>query len=112
MTAGTQVGIGKKAAHEIFFGVADAIAKQDIDQEDRERIADAVADALGATRLATHFHRDVFDPLSPCIGSRDGTPCPEERLIRIGMHLSSAPDGRSEMWRKRRPQVRCVGCGP
>jgi hypothetical protein len=98
--------------------IADAIARLDLDQEDREAVATAVADALRETaraRKVDHYRRDVFwllaaDPLVPCVGAL-GKPCPHEREIRIAMHLRDAPDGRSKAWTQRRPTVRCVPCG-
>jgi hypothetical protein len=68
-----------------------------------------------------HFSRDLFvllasDPLVPCAG-HDEEPCPDGRVIRIGMHLSTdekpLPHGRSAAWEQRAPygQIRCVSCG-
>ncbi len=94
--------------------IADAIAMCDIDQEDRELVAYAVTDALYEDR---DFDPELFrllasDPLVPCAGS-GGEPCPHGRNIRIAMHLSTAPDGRSQAWRQRAPygRIRCVTCG-
>ena len=105
-----------------YEGVADAIARADLDQEDREELAAAVADSFAA-KNDPDFRRDLFvllasDPLVPCAGfdhyeTGDHVDCPEGRLIRIGMHLSDAPDGRSRAWRRRAPygRIRCVSCG-
>ena len=94
--------------------IADAIARTDIDQEDRERVADAVTAALDVQQ-DPDFKADLFwhlaaDPLVACVGP-DGTGCPHGREIRIAMHLKDAPDGRSAAWQRRRPTVRCVTCG-
>jgi hypothetical protein len=102
-----------------YTPIADAIASLDLDQEDREAVAKAVADALSASgqKINPAFRHDLFvllasDPLVPCAGF-GGQPCPHGRVIRVAMHLSSAPDGRSVQWRQRAPygQVRCVSCG-
>lgn len=104
----------KKGQNNLHQEVADAIAGLDIDQQDREEVAEAVAAAFAEAR-SPYFRRDLFvllasDPLVPCAGF-DDQPCPENRRIRVMMHLSSAPDGRSKAWRRRRPEVRCVRCG-
>jgi len=102
-----------------YVPVADAIARLDIDQEVREEVAQAVADAFGkiakTAKTPSDYKRDTFwllaaDPLVPCAGI-DGEPCEHGREIRIAMHLRDAPDGRSVAWRQRRPTVRCVSCG-
>jgi hypothetical protein len=97
-----------------FKAIADAIALLDLDQEDRESVAEAIGDALDGT---AHFQRDLFvllasDPLVPCAGSRYG-PCPDARVIRQAWHDRSAPDGRNPMWRRRAPygDIRCARCG-
>lgn len=95
-----------------FGGAADALARLDLDQEDREAVAAALTEAF---RGQADFRPDLFqltasDPLCPCAGAL-GEPCPEGREIRIAMHLRSAPDGRSAAWSRRRPEVRCVSCG-
>jgi hypothetical protein len=95
--------------------VADAIARLDIDQEDREQVADAITAALDAQQ-DPDFKADLFrllasDPLVACAGPGDDRPCPHERWIRIGMHLRTAPDGRSAAWQRRPPGMRCVTCG-
>ena len=101
-----------KRFNKQFGGIADAIASVDIDQEDRERVAEAVADALDGRR---DFKRDLFvllasDPLSDCPGS-GGEPCPHGARIRTPMHLRDAPDGRSKGWERRKPKRWCVSCG-
>jgi hypothetical protein len=93
--------------------VADAIALLDLDQVEREHVAEAVAAALDG---APDFKRDLFvllasDPLVRCAGPGDDEPCPHGRVIRIAMHLKDAPDGRSAAWAPRPPTVRCVTCG-
>lgn len=103
-----------------YLPIANAIASVDIDQVDRETIAHEVAMALSSdNRTYPDFKFDTFvllasDPLVPCAGP-EGTDegCPHDRHIRIGMHLSDAPDGRSYAWRRRAPygQIRCVSCG-
>lgn len=95
-----------------FLPIADVIAEADIDQEDRERLAEAMAGALDGR---PDFKRDLFvllasDPLCDCAGAR-GEPCPNELKLRIPMHLSDAPDGRSRAWERRKPTVRCITCG-
>ena len=99
-----------------YLPIANAIAMCDIDQEDREHVANAVTEELIGTG-DRDFDPDLFrllasDPLVPCAGPR-GESCPDGRNIRIRMHLSSAPDGRSDAWRQRAPygQIRCVSCG-
>jgi hypothetical protein len=102
-----------------YLPIADAIASVNIDQEAREAVAEEVAHAITAAgaRDFPDFRHDTFvllasDPLVPCAGTRDG-PCPHGRVMRIGMHLSSAPDGRSLAWEQRAPhgRIRCVSCG-
>lgn len=95
-----------------FEPIADAVAKLDIDQEVREEVAEALAEALDGR---PDFRRDLFtliasDPLCPCVGHGD-EPCPDGTLIRVAMHYSGADDGRSAAWERRRPAVRCIGCG-
>lgn len=95
-----------------YQAAADAIARIDLPQEHRDRIA---ADLTEAFRGQPDFLPELFqllasDPLCPCAGFGD-EPCPEGREIRVGMHLSSAADGRSQAWSSRRPVVRCVPCG-
>lgn len=90
---------------------ADAVARLDIQQIIREEVADALTEAF---RGQADFIPDTFrllasDPLCLCAG--DLGPCPDGREIRIAMHLSDAPDGRSEAWASRKPLVRCVSCG-
>jgi hypothetical protein len=106
--------------------IYNTIARLDIDQELRDEIADRLAKAIGESfqepeqwawyrKEAADFKPSLFrllasDPLCLCAGFGD-KPCPEQREIRIGMHLSSAPDGRSAAWAQRKPVVRCVSCG-
>lgn len=95
-----------------FEPIANVIASADIDQEDRERLAQAMTDALDGR---PDFKRDLFlllasDPLCDCPGAA-GKPCPHGARIRIPMHLRDAPDGRSKAWARRKPTVRCVDCG-
>jgi hypothetical protein len=97
-----------------YAKVADAISALDLAQVDREAVADAVAAALEGQ---PDFRPDLFrltasDPLVPCAGAH-GEPCPHGRVIRIAMHLSDAPDGRSKAWEPRAPygKIRCVSCG-
>ncbi len=105
--------ISKKHLRERVTAVADAISYLDLDQEDRERVAYAVADALDGLGIPKDVFRLIAsDPYVPCAGAK-GHPCPWGRSIRIAMHLSSAPDGRSAAWEQRAPygQIRCVTCG-
>jgi hypothetical protein len=108
-----------KRFYRKFVPIADAIASLDLDQEDREMVAQAVADALDGVERQTDFHQhyDLFvllasDPLVPCAGHH-GQPCPHGRVIRQAMHNSSAPDGHSAIWAQRAPygQIRCISCG-
>lgn len=98
-----------------FLPIADAIAMCDLDQEDRELVADAVTESLIGQ---IDFNADLFrllasDPLVPCAGPGEGELCPDGRNIRIAMHLSTAPQGRALSWRRRAPygEIRCVSCG-
>lgn len=108
-----------------YAPIYDTIARLDIDQELREEIAEKLSDALAAgrginepawfRREAADFNPSLFrllasDPICLCAGFGD-EPCPDQTEIRIGMHLSSAPDGRSAAWAQRKPVVRCVSCG-
>lgn len=102
-----------------YLPIANGIASADIDQEARELVARTVADAIKevGARHMPDFKHDLFvllasDPLVPCAGTKDG-PCPHGRVIRIAMHLSNAPDGRSAAWEQRAPygRIRCVTCG-
>ena len=95
---------------------ADAVARLDVDQEVRELVAEALTEAFEGM---PDFRPDLFrllasDPLCECAGPDEvafAAPCPYGRVIRVGMHLSTAPDGRAKSWRRRRPTVRCVTCG-
>ncbi len=126
-------GAKRFATH--FEPMADAIARLDLDQEDRERVAVALADAISnevASAGERHgtsqdtrvwmrgWRRETFillasDPLVECAGPGDGTACPHGRVIRIAMHNSTKerplPTGRSLAWARRPPLVRCVSCG-
>ena len=95
-----------------YGAMADAISRLDLEQTERELVASAIAAALDGQ---PDFRRDTFeltasDPLVACSGYGD-TPCPNGREIRIGMHNSDEPLGRSAAWRPRKPTVRCVSCG-
>lgn len=102
-----------KRFYKRYGPVADAIAQRgDIDQLQREGIAEDVAAAYDGD---PDFNHDLFtllasDPLVYCAGT-EYEACPNAVRIRIPMHLSSAPDGRSEAWAMRPPTVRCVSCG-
>lgn len=92
--------------------VADTLASADIDQVERERMAEELADKFDGR---PGFKRDLFvlvasDPLVLCAGA-GGEPCPEGHRIRIAMHWRGAPDGRSKAWEPQAPVVRCVSCG-
>jgi len=104
--------------------IADAVARMDIDQLLREELAEKLCEAFAEQRHspfawlkreAQDFKPDLFrllasDPLCLCAGV-DDEPCPDKWELRIGMHLSSASDGRSAAWAPRKPVVRCVFCG-
>jgi len=103
--------------YEAKYGAAaNAVARLDVDQLTREKVADALAEAFDGQR---DFRADLFrltasDPLVDCAGpdpAEFAEPCPHKRVIRIGMHLRDAPDGRSAAWRMEPPTVRCVSCG-
>jgi hypothetical protein len=96
-----------------FQPIADAIARVDIDQEDREAVARSVTNALAGR---PDFKDELFlllasDPLVDCAGPAPGQGCPHDRRIRVAMHYSGAEDGRSKAWQRRMPVVRCVTCG-
>lgn len=95
-----------------YLPLANAIARLDITQTDREKVADAITAALTGRRdfRPGTFRLLASDPLSACPGTDDG-PCPKGIEIRTGMHNSKAPDGRSIMWQEDKPIVRCVECG-
>ena len=70
--------------------------------------------AIADTHVHTDFDAKAFrllasDPLVACCGTDDG-PCSRGIEIRVGMHLSTAPDGRAQSWQEDRPVVRCVWC--
>lgn len=97
-----------------FTPVADAIARLDIDQEVREQVARAVTEGFEQAG-DRDFKADLFellasDPLVPCAGAL-GAPCPHGRELRIAMHYSEGPDGRSAAWARRPGETRCVSCG-
>lgn len=95
-----------------YGAAADAVSRLDVDQEVREQVADALTEAFDGQPdfLPDLFRLTASDPLCACVGTDDG-PCPDGTEIRIGMHLSSAPDGRAASWKPRKPEVRCVPCG-
>lgn len=110
--------VSVKSMRSLYENVADTVARLDIDQEERETLAEALTEAFTEAR-APRFTPDTFrliasDPLCACVGPNvkaNAEPCPEAREIRVAMHLSAAVDGRSEAWRSRKPEVRCVTCG-
>lgn len=116
--------IAEKKFKQRYEPIADVISRADIAQVDREKLATAMGDALRAIargRGDTDFLHDAFvliasDPLVKCAGYDDPegaghVDCPDDIEIRVGMHLSSAPDGRSQAWRPRLPVRRCARCG-
>lgn len=124
--ANTGVRVGKAKAQEIGFALADAVAELDIDQEDREKVAAALADTLRESVIGAYLNRDLIrllasDPLVPCAGydipvhgeTTEHVDCPNGMVIRQMFHNSDAPDGRSAMWKQRAPygEIRCVSCG-
>jgi hypothetical protein len=99
-----------KRFEKAYKPIADVIASADIDQEDREKIADALTRALTGK---VDFLPDLFwylcaDPLCTC-GGPDGKGCPDERRIRVMMHYKG---GRAITWQHRKPRVNCTTCGP
>ena len=94
-----------------FVPLADAIARLDIGQSTRELVANAATDALAhlPNFKPAQFRLLASDPLVLCIGTDDG-PCPNQLEIRIGMHLSTAPDGHAVTWQEDLPVVRCAYC--
>ena len=98
-----------------YLPMANAVARLDMPQTVREEVAAALAAAIADTRVHTDFDAAAFqllasDPLCACPG-RDGSGCPNGTEIRVPMHLSSAPDGRSAVWEMTKPTVQCVTCG-
>lgn len=108
-----------------YLPIANAIARLDVDQVTREKVATAVRNGIHEVRLngdprigqrkSSGWEPDLFwllaaDPLVLCAGSKAG-PCPHAREIRVAMHLSTADDGRAVSWSLERPVVRCVSCG-
>lgn len=98
-----------------YLPIANAVARLDIPQTVREEVAAALTAAISDSRVHTDFDASLFrllasDPLCACPG-HDGTPCPNRTEIRIPMHLSTAPDGRSAVWDQFKPTVQCVTCG-
>jgi hypothetical protein len=96
--------------------VYDTVARLDVDQELREEIARRLADALDEAGEFKPGQRDTFellasDPLVPCAGNDIDGACPADVEIRVGMHWSGSPDGRSQAWERERPEVRCLDCG-
>jgi hypothetical protein len=106
--------LSKRAFGLRYVPVANAIARLDLDQEDREAVAEALTWSLMPEigSFAETFELLASDPLVPCAGFGD-EPCPYGREIRIAMHLGWADGarGRSAAWQRRRPTVRCVSCG-
>jgi hypothetical protein len=102
-----------KRFNKTYLPIADAVARVDIDQEDRERVAREITRALQGS---PDFKEDLFlllasDPLVDCVGARPGEGCAHNRHIRVAMHDSHAEDGRAASWQRRLPEVRCVSCG-
>ena len=95
-----------------YVPMADAIARLDIPQTIREQVADALTEALTGSVdfIPRTFRLLASDPLCACPG-HDDEGCPHGREIRVPMHLSSAPDGRSAVWAETKPVVRCLTCG-
>ena len=104
-----------------FQPIYNGIASADIPQQVRERVAGWVGQKLLDDRRLSGDQHKLFvllasDPLVPCAGFGD-EPCPEERVIRVGMHLDFDPfnpedeAGRSQAWKAERPTIRCVSCG-
>lgn len=104
-----------------YGAVADAVSRLDVPQTTREEIAAKLTEAFESVGdhdfKPSTFRLIASDPLCACVGythreTGELVPCPEAREIRIGMHLSSAPDGRSAAWRPEKPTaIRCVECG-
>lgn len=104
-----------KRFQKAYLPVADAIARLDVTQAEREVIADAVADGFMEAREGGRLHPDyndesfrhyAKDPLGPCAGPGDmaySQPCPDGRMMRTYRAIVP-PDGR-------RPVMRCVSCG-
>ena len=98
--------------------VYDAVASSDISQTDRDLLAADMGARLREAGAKDFIH-DTFvllasDPLCPCAGfDRDDVhyDCPNGTIIRVGMHLRSAPDGKAASWMEHKPAIRCVGCG-
>ena len=114
------ITLGEKRLRAHIHAIADGIARADIGQIERERVAETVAAALRIDpKIAAHVKRDAFvllasDPLVPCAGPRDSDDgCPHDRVIRIMMHNRESPDGRSKAWEARAPygRIRCTSCG-
>ena len=93
--------------------IADAVSRLDIDQTVREQVADALTEALAGRRdfAPKLFRLLASDPLTACAGPGEGEPCPYGRELRIGMHNSRDPLGRSAVWEPRKPSVQCANCG-
>ena len=108
-----------KRFNKRYLPIADAIASVNIDQEEREAVAQEVAHAIekAGSRDFPDFRPDLFvllasDPLVPCAGP-PGSVCPHGRMMRMRFHNSASPDGRSLLWQRRAPygKIRCVSCG-
>lgn len=102
----------QKRFNKEWLPIANAVARLDVDQEDRELVADALTETLRGRRdfRAELFRLLASDPLVPCAGAR-GEPCPHGREIRIAMHDRGSESGRSVAWRRRPEEIRCVTCG-
>jgi hypothetical protein len=111
--AGAAMKVEARRFQKRYGAAADAIARLDIDQPDREKVAHALAQAFTGQPdfKAETFWLLAADPLCPCAGTADG-PCPAGREIRVAMHDRHAPDGHSEAWARRKPLVWCAACGP
>jgi hypothetical protein len=110
---------GVKRFKRDWQAVYDTVARLDIDQELRDTIAGHLADALRGSGQLRGTAPELFrllasDPLCMCAGPHPQAfheACPDGRELRVGMHLSSAPDGRAKSWSRKKPVVRCMSCG-
>lgn len=106
-----------KRFERAYRPIHEAIATLDVTQGAREAVAEAVADAIEAARLADRGgpHRDYIDhlfrhwaksPLVPCAGPGDeaySQPCPDGRMMRAYREMVGPDEGL--------PVLRCVNCG-